>query len=429
MVAVSHEGSLWARKAPPPPAALRLEGERKADVCIVGGGFLGMSTALHLAEAGASVAVLEAGAIGEGGSGRNGGQVIPGIKKNHKQLTDKFGIDWADRLVALGDGAADRVYRLIETHGIECDLQRNGWLRAAHAEPALRDVEEMAAELQGRGQDVEILSRAEFARRSGTDVYVGGMHDKRAGGINPLAYVRGLAAAAIRAGAAVHTDSPAKAIERSGRQWRVSCPFGSVVAEQVVLATGAYTGALWPGLARSFIGVQSAQIASKPLSENLRASIMPAKAVLSDTRKLANYYRVDGEGRLIMGGRGPLGDAPEPGTLTALARAARERFPMLGEVEWEHAWAGRIDMTLDQMPHLCVLAPGVTSFLGLNGRGIALTTTFGAVLANRLTGGRDAALHWPESKLSTVPFHALRAPALRAAVAWYRLRDALGYAS
>jgi glycine/D-amino acid oxidase-like deaminating enzyme len=428
MVAVTQDGSLWARKAPPPPDTWRLEGERRADVCIVGGGFLGMSTALHLAEAGTSVAVLEAGEIGEGGSGRNGGQVIPGIKKNHKQLTEKFGGDWADKLVALGDGAAHRVYGLIEKHGIQCDLQRNGWLRAAHAEPALRDVEAMAAELQGRGQDVEVLSRDEFARRSGTSVYVGGMHDKRAAGINPLAYVRGLAAAAIRSGATVHTDSPAESITKSGKAWRVSTPSGTVVAEQIVLATGAYTDALWPGLAKSFIGVQSAQIASKPLSENLRASIMPAKAVLSDTRKLANYYRVDAEGRLIMGGRGPLGDDPEPSTLVALERAARERFPMLADVEWEHAWAGRIDMTLDQMPHLCVLAPGVTSFLGLNGRGIALTTTFGAVLANRLTGGRDVALHWPESKLATVPFHALRAPGLRVAVAWYRLRDALGYA-
>jgi len=428
MVAATQDGSLWARKAPSPPDTRRLEGERKADVAIVGGGFLGMSTALHLAEAGASAVVLEAGEIGEGGSGRNGGQVIPGIKKNHKQLTEKFGVDWADKMVALGDGAAARVYKLIDKHKIACDLQRHGWLRAAHAEPALRDVEEMAAELQGRGQDVEVLSRDEITRRSGTPVYAGGMHDKRAAGINPLAYVRGLAEAAIRAGAAVHTRSGAVKLERSGKSWRVATRSGAVLAEHVVLATGAYTDALWPGLGRSFIGVQSAQIASKPLGENLRAVIMPSRAVLSDTRKLANYYRVDPEGRLIMGGRGPLGDSPEPATLAALERSARERFPMLGEVEWEHAWAGRIDMTLDQMPHLCVLAPGLTSFLGLNGRGIALTTTFGAVLANRLTGGRDVALHWPESRLATVPFHALRAPALRAAVAWYRLRDALGYA-
>ena len=195
----------------------------------------------------------------------------------------------------------------------------------------------------------------------------------------------------------------------------------------MVLATGAYSDGLWPGLARSFIGVQSAQIASRPLSENLRAAVMPSRAVLSDTRKLANYYRVDLAGRFIIGGRGPLGDAPEPATLVALQRAACERFPMLADVEWEHAWAGRIDMTLDELPHLCVPAPGVTSLVGFNGRGIALATTLGAVIANRLSGGRDPSLDFPETTLSTVPFHALRAPALRAAVAWYRLRDALGF--
>ena len=427
MVAASHPGSLWSRTAPPSPSCPPLAGDARADVAIVGGGFLGVSAALHLAQSGATVVLLDAGDIGAGGSGRNGGQVIPGIKKTRPVLATKFGGEWADRLAALGDGTAARVCRLIETHDIACDLDRRGWIRAAHAAPAMRDVEALAEELRGRGQDVELLSRDEIAARSGTLVYVGGMHDKRAAGINPLAYVRGLAAAAQRFGAHVHANSPARRLSRTATGWRVESDQGAVQADQVVLATGAYSDGLWPGLARSFIGVQSAQIASRPLSENLRAAVMPSRAVLSDTRKLANYYRVDLAGRFIIGGRGPLGDAPEPATLVALQRAACERFPMLADVEWEHAWAGRIDMTLDELPHLCVPAPGVTSLVGFNGRGIALATTLGAVIANRLSGGRDPSLDFPETSLSTVPFHALRAPALRAAVAWYRLRDALGF--
>jgi len=428
MVAATHPGSLWARTAPPGPDCPPLAGATRADVAIIGGGFLGISAALHLADAGVSVALLEAGAIGEGASGRNGGQVIAGIKKTRDELAAKFGLDWADRILALTDGAADRVYDLIARHAIACDLERKGWIRAAHAAPAMRDVEATAAALQARGQDVEVLSRAEIATRCGTPIYVGGMHDKRAAGINPLAYVRGLAAAAQRAGARLHAGSAARSLRAVAGGWRIETAGGTVEAAQVVLATGAYSDALWPGLARSFVGVQSAQIASQPLSENLRATIMPVRAVLSDTRKLANYYRIDKQGRLIMGGRGPLGDAPEPATLTALQRAARERFPMLGDVVWEHAWAGRIDITLDSLPHLSVLAPGVTALLGFNGRGIALATTMGAVIANRLTGKRDAALDFPETPLATVPFHGLRAPILRAAVAWYRLRDALGQA-
>ena len=152
---------------------------------------------------------------------------------------------------------------------------------------------------------------------------------------------------------------------------------GSVTASTVILATNAYTDDLWPGLRRTVLPVQSYQVATRPLHDDVRRRVLPGGQAVSDLRRILFYFRLDPDGRLPMGGRGPLGDTPEPSTLVALERSARERFAMLGKVEWEHAWAGRIDMTLDQLPHLCVLAPGLTSFIGLNGRGIALTTTIG----------------------------------------------------
>ncbi len=427
--ALLARGPLWAATAAPGPERRALEGAVAVDVAIVGGGYTGLSAALHLAERGVGVAVVEAREIGEGASGLNGGQVIPGLKRSRDELATRFGGDRADRMLALGDGAAARVYDLIARHGIACGLERNGWFRGAHSPMALAYLDKTATELQGRGVDAVLVSRGDTARMLGTDQYVGGLHDRRAGAIQPLDYVRGLARAAVGQGAEIYARSPAERLEQAGRQWRIATPRGTVTAGQVLLATGAYSDRLWPGLAQTFVGVQSAQMATGPLSANLRASILPSRAVVSDTRKLSNYFRVDGQGRLLMGGRGPLGDAPSPSTLTAIARAARRRFPMLGDIQWQHAWCGRIDMTLDELPRIHRPAPGLWSVLGYNGRGIALATTMGAVMADKLTGAQDPALDYPDTPFATVPFHALRAPGVAGAIAWYKFRDALGFAA
>ncbi|MCC7274725.1 MAG: FAD-binding oxidoreductase [Alphaproteobacteria bacterium] len=427
--ALLQRGSLWAATAASGPDCPPLDGETRADVAVVGAGFTGLSTAVHLAERGVRVAVLEARGIGEGASGLNGGQIIPGVKRGRAELASRFGDAMADRVVALGDGAAQRVYDLVARHGIRCGLERNGWIRAAHSAMAFAYLEKTARDLEARGADVALLGREEAARLIGTADYVGGMLDRRAGGLQPLSYVRGLAGAALRLGVAVHAGSPVTALAPAAGGWRVGTVHGAVRAEQVVLATGAYTDRLWPGLGRTFIGVQSAQIASAPLSPNLRASIVPSRAMVSDTRKLSSYYRVDGDGRLITGGRGPLGDVPTPSTLGTIARTARRRFPMLGDVEWRHAWCGRIDMTLDEMPRVHRPAAGMWTALGYNGRGVALATAMGAVLAGKIAGADDAAADFPVTPLAPVPFHALRGPGIAGAIAWYKLRDALGFAA
>lgn len=423
------QGSLWAATAAPGPECPALEEEVRVDVGIVGGGFTGLSTALHLAEQGVRVALVEAREIGEGASGLNGGQVIPGLKRGREELAARFGADRAERMVALGDGAGERVYDIVRRYGIDCGLERNGWFRAAHSPIAMAYLEKTAKDMAQRGVDAVLVDRAATGRMLGTDQYLGGLHDRRAGAVQPLAYVRGLARAAAGQGAQVFARSPVERVTREGAAWRIASARGAIVAPKVLLATGAYTDRLWPGLARTFVGVQSAQMATAPLSANLRASVLPCRAVVSDTRKLSNYFRIDAEGRLVMGGRGPLGDTPSPSTLAAIARAAERRFPMLGRIEWQHAWCGRIDMTLDEMPRIHQPEPGLWTVLGYNGRGIALATTMGAVMADRMTGGGDPALDFPETPFATVPFHAFRAPGVAGAIAWYKFRDSLGFAA
>ncbi len=418
-------GLLWADSAREAPLATEpLTGATDCSVAVIGGGYAGLSTALHLAEAGTDCRLLEAGQVGAGASGRNNGQVIPGLKLGPDALERRYGEAGA-AVVETAAGAADLVFDLIERHGIDCEPDRRGWLRAAHSATALAPIEALAKEWQARGAAVEAVDREETASALGSDAYHGGLIDRRAGRLQPLAYCRGLARAARAAGAHLHEESPVLSLERQSDRWLVGTTAGSLRADAVVLAVGAYGQALWPGWERGFITVQSMQLASAPLSDNLRASVMPAVSALSDSRKLATAVRLDAEGRLCIAGRGPLGGGVTSAVQRQLQRTARRLFPALATCAWTHAWAGRIAVTLDALPRLTALAPGLYGMVGFNGRGVAMATAMGRAAARHLLG-RPAG--FPLVPAPAVPLHRLRRPLLAAAIAYYRLRDAAGLA-
>lgn len=420
--------SLWVATAVPPPDCPPLRGERRADVCVVGGGYTGLSAALHLAEAGAEVVLLEAGEPGYGASGRNGGQVIPGLKIDPEEIERRFGAERGARLVELVGGAADFVFDLVKRHGIECDARQGGWIRAAHAEAGRRATAETVRQWWSRGAPVEELDRHRVAELLGTDAYVGGLLDRRGGGLQPLSYARGLARAAQRAGAALHGGSPVLGLEADGRGWRVRTPAGGVRSAQVVIATNAYTdlaGPVWPALGRSVIPVVSYMVATRPLPEAARRRILPAGHVVSDTRRVLFYFRLDPAGRLLMGGRGRFQESGDPALYRAVMAAVGRLFPDLGDPGWEFFWSGRVALTLDHVPHLHELAPGVHAALGYNGRGVAMATVMGKVLADRVEGTPAAASPFPVTPLRPIPVHGLRRPVLSVAVAWKRLLDSL----
>ncbi|MCX8281787.1 FAD-binding oxidoreductase [Phyllobacterium sp. 0TCS1.6C] len=377
---------LWEKTAPPAPETQRLRSDLSVDVAIVGAGFTGLSAALHLAEAGAKVAVLDAAEIGFGGSGRNVGLVNAGMWVMPDDLPKVLGSLHGERLLQLLGDAPKSVFHLVDKHGIECELERNGTLHCAVGESGLRQLEERTRQWQARAADVTLLDAAETAARVGSGAYAGSLLDRRAGTIQPLAYVRGLARAAMAAGAAVHTDTRVTATEKSGDRWLVRTPEANVTADWIVMATNAYTTAPWPQLRAEIVHLPYFNFATKPLTANLRKSILPERQGAWDTKEILSSFRMDKAGRLVFGSVGALRGTGMAVHRAWAARSIRKLFPQLGEIEFEAGWYGKIGMTSDHLPRFHVLAPKIISFNGYNGRGIAPGTVFGRVLAEHITG-------------------------------------------
>jgi glycine/D-amino acid oxidase-like deaminating enzyme len=422
-----QQRSLWRATAPLAPQTGALEERIEADVAVVGAGYTGLACAIALAEAGRKVAVLEAHDVGYGASGRNGGQVIPGLKNDPDELVARYGRDRGEALVRLAGGAADRVFALISKYGIECGARQCGWIQPAHSAAAAQTVIARARQWSARRAPVELLAGPRLAQLLGTDEYRAGWLDRRAGALQPLAYVRGLARAALGLKVRVLTGSPVTHIIHHTNEWAAVTPKGELRARQLVLATDAYSGPLWPELVANQMIVTSVQTATEPLPDAIRATILPGGTVASDTRKLLYYFRLDGDGRFIIGGRGTVTDQVPARVYATLRQVATRMFPALTGVPWPYRWYGRVGITRDWLPHLAELAPGVWTVLGYCGRGVAMATTMGLVLGDMLSGGHK--LSYPAASLKPIPLPALRRPMLQAGIAYYRLRDALGRAA
>ena len=375
--------SLWAATAPPGPECPPLDTDDTADVVVVGAGYTGLSAALHLARAGQRAVVLDAGEPGWGCSGRNGGQVNPGgVKILPEDILATLGPVWGERLLEFGDRSCDLVFELIERYGIECEAVRPGYVSGGFGAKGRRFNQEWARQWSARGREARFLERDEIAELIGTRRYHSGMHDARGGSVQPLAYVRGLARAAIEEGAAVHGASAATAVERIGAGWSVRTERASVACEVVVIATNGYTGDLWPGLRRSVVPVASFVTATAPLGHNVLPSVLPGRHAVSETARVIVYYRLDQQGRFVIGGRGRWLDVNDSGDAPHVRASAMRLFPQLEGVEWEYHWAGWPAITRDHLPRLFALDRGVYAGLGYNGRGVASATLMGQQLAN-----------------------------------------------
>lgn len=377
---------LWERSAPPAPLTGPLRGEAAVDVAIIGAGFTGCSAALHLAEGGARVAVLEAREVGFGGSGRNVGLVNAGLWMMPDDVPAELGPVYGHRLLDMLGEAPRLVFELVERHGIDCEAERQGTLHCAVGSKGFEEIQERARQWQVRGAPVRLLDADETARKVGTTAYRGALLDERAGTIQPLAYVRGLAAAVIGAGAAIFTQSPVSAVEDEGVSWRLTTPEGSMRAGSVVVATDAYAADVWPVIREEQVHLPYFNMATAPLGDNVKRSILPERQGVWDTREVLSSFRFDRADRLVFGSVGALRGTGLPVHRGWGRRALARLFPQLDGVEFESEWYGKIGMTENSLPRFHRLGRNVVSFSGYNGRGIAPGTVFGRCLARLLLG-------------------------------------------
>ena len=341
-----------------------------------------------------------------------------------EEAQNHLGPAYGMRLCKLGLTSADKVFDLVERHEIACDAVRAGWIRAAHAPVAERKIDHQVAVLSKLGGDLDILEGPALERLTGSPYYRRAILIRRGGSVQPLSYARGLAQAAIKAGAAVHGGSPVESLERVGERWRLTTPGGVVTADWALLCTNGYTDKLLAGLAKTIIPLVPLQMATEPLSENVRRSVLAEGHTLSDTRRTIYYCRQDRDGRLLFGCIGRDEKDRDSPHFTNIVESAKRVFPQIGEVKWSHRWGGKIAVTPEHLPHLHAPAPGLLAGLGFNGRGVAMATVMGRLLAERVLGAKADDLPIPVTAPQAVPFQGFYRPAMGAAIAWLKLRDA-----
>ncbi len=390
MTTMPRLDSLWSETAPPRTCHAPLREAITVDVVVIGGGFTGVSAAYHLAAGGASVALLEARTIGFGGSGRNVGLVNAGLWTPPDQVEEKLGKSTGGRLNTLLAGGPATVFDLIEKHQIRCEATRQGTLHCAHSPAGLRDLENRFAQQEARGAPVKLLDAAETARRTGSAAYCGALWDGRAGTIQPLAYVQGLARAAEGQGAQIFEETSALTMSETADGWTVRTAQGEVRAERLIQATNAY--GVNAADDNAVIPAHFFQLATAPLPDDLRKSILSGGEGCWDTALIMSAFRLDQAGRMIFGALGNLdgfGGALHRGWAT---RKLAKLFPQLEGIPFEQEWTGRIGMTGTHLPRIERRGKRGISIFGYSGRGISPGTLFGRAAADWTLGTGDLPL-------------------------------------
>ncbi|KMW60803.1 Oxidoreductase [Candidatus Rhodobacter oscarellae] len=418
-----YPASWYAASAQPLPPFDPLDGDTQADVCVIGGGFTGLSAALHLAQSGVDVVLLEAHRAGFGASGRNGGQVGSGMRKDQDEMERLFGREDALKFWQIAEGAKALVKSLIAEHGINA-AWRDGIAHADWSAKGAAETQDYARWLQDRYEylQAEPLDRDQIRALIPSQAYHGGMVDWGAGHIHPLRFALGLAQAAQAAGARIYERSQVTAITGS----TVRTATGTVAARHIVLATNGYHDGLEPRVARRVLPINNFIVATEPLGERA-ATVLTKDVAVGDSKFVVNYWRLSEDKRLLFGGGESYGDR-FPADLTAIARKPMlEVYPHLRDVKIDYAWGGTLAITPTRLPDFSRHG-ALWSAAGYSGHGVALATYAGRMMAEAIRG--EASEFDLMGKLRPPAFPgmgALRRPILNLAMRWFALRDRLGF--
>lgn len=416
--------SWYAQTAIPPGPFPPAEGRQRTDVAVVGGGYTGLSAAIHLAARGYQVTLLEAQRLGFGASGRNGGQMGSGQRLEQDELERRLGRDHAHRLWDLAEEAKRLTRQLAEAEGVTVHPG------IAHACETAADVRHSHAIAEKLARDygyhqIEPLDRAGIRALIGSEVFLGGDIDRGAGHLHPLAYAFGLARQADRMGVRIHEGTLVTAIH-DGPRVRLTHERGEVEADHVILACNGYLGRLDRRIAARVMPINNYIVATEPLGARAR-DILAENVAVADTRFVVDYWRLSDDGRLLFGGGETLGYR-FPRDIAAVVRRPMTRiYPQLRDVRITHAWGGTLAITMSRMPFFARRGANILSASGYSGHGVAMATLAGRVLAEAVAGAAERF-----DVLATIPARAfpgggaLRHPLLVLAMTWYGMRDRLG---
>lgn len=424
---IQHTESYYAASANPSPERESLHGAIDADVCVIGGGFSGLSAALHLTAQGRHVTLLEGARVGWGASGRNGGQLIHGLNASLETVGKRYGQETANFIGGLVQEGAGVIRQFVQEHDISCDLKQRSIFAAFNARQ-MKELEAKQTLWRKHGMDDhEMLDKNSIRDHIGTDAYLGGMLDHSGGHIHPLNLALGEAAALEKQGGKIYEQSRVTHVDSIESKPVVITEHGEVRCKTLVVCGNAYLGKSIPILEPRVMPVSTQVMATEPLSDEQAQALLPSDSSVEDVRYILDYYRLSADKRLLWGG-GTVYGGSEPSDIIAKLRPNMEKiFPELAGVKISHAWSGNFALTFTRVPLLGKLGPDTYYAMGYSGHGVTGTHLFGKLLAEAIGGDpsrfdKFAALPW-------YPFpggQRFRAPYSTVGSWWYGMRDKLG---
>ena len=422
-----HTTSYYAASANPAPVRPPLKGDHTIDICVVGAGYSGLSTALHLAEKGYKVAIIEGAQVGWGASGRNGGQIVNGLNASLQTIKKRFGQDTANFVAGLVQEGGDIIRELVKTYDIKCDL-KDGNIFVGLTPAHMKELEARRALWSSYGiNNQDMLDKSQLRDHIGSDLYEGGMIDHTGGHMHPLNLCLGEAAAFEQCGGVIYEQSPVVHAETEAAKPVIKTAQGTMTCNTLILCGNAYLGNVVPALTSRVMPVSTQMMATAPLDPEQAKALLPTDKCVEDVRYILDYYRLSGDNRLIFGG-GTVYGGTDPSDVEAKLRPALEKvYPSLKGVRIDHAWSGNFALSFSRVPQIGRLGTNTYFAHGYSGHGVTGSHTFGRILADAVDGDKTrfdvfAKVPWypfPGGRMFRVPYSMVGS--------WYyAMRDRLG---